>query len=174
VSDDFDVFALHAALDAARLVRELSWRAVTNEIWELSSELNARREDHPLSPSTLTGLAVRRNVSCQHALFVLRWLDRTPESFVPSLAGGPLDQPLPAAGPDRRPRWDLRALYGALDERRRARSLTWPQLADELACTPNQLTALRTAKFATGMRLAMRITPWLEQPAANFVRAAKW
>jgi hypothetical protein len=28
-------------------------------------------------------MAERRNTSCQHALFMLRWLGRTPESFLP-------------------------------------------------------------------------------------------
>ena len=56
----------------------------------------------------------------------------------------------------------------------RREALTWPELASVLRCTPNQLTGLRTAKFATGMTLAMRITQWLDRPAADFVYAAKW
>jgi hypothetical protein len=41
-------------------------------------------------------------------------------------------------------------------------------------CTPSQLTGLRTAKFATGMNVAMRIVQWLDRPAADFVYAAQW
>jgi hypothetical protein len=52
--------------------------------------------------------------------------------------------------------------------------LTWRQLADLLGCTPNQLTGLRTARFATGMDLAMRICQWIDRPAADFVYPAKW
>jgi hypothetical protein len=40
--------------------------------------------------------------------------------------------------------------------------------------TPNQLTGLRNAKFATSMRLAMRITQALHRPAADFVYVAEW
>ncbi len=43
-----------------------------------------------------------------------------------------------------------------------------------LHCTPNQLTSLRNAKFATSMRLAMRITQALHRPAAEFVYVAEW
>ena len=48
-----------------------------------------------------------------------------------------------------------------MDEKRRQEGLTWRQLADLLPCTSNQLTGLRTARFATGMDLAMRIVQWI-------------
>jgi uncharacterized membrane protein YgaE (UPF0421/DUF939 family) len=35
------------------------------------------------------------------------------------------------------------------------------------------VTAARTARFAIGIGLAMRMTQWLDQPAAAFIRAAK-
>ena len=81
---------------------------------------------------------------------------------------------LPTAGPDRRLRWNLPALYDALNARRQERGMTWKALARELDCSESQLTGIRTAKFAIGMRLAMRIVGWLEQPAARFVYAARW
>jgi hypothetical protein len=168
---DFDVPALYAALDAHRVARGLSWRQVADDIWAQSAVLNARRHDHPISPSTITGMAARANTSCQHALFMLRWLGRSPESFVP---GARVSAPLPEAGADRRLRWDLKALYAALDSRRRELGLSWPQLAGELGCTANQLTGLRTARFATGMRLAMRVVAWLDRPAADFITVARW
>ena len=76
----FDTAALYAALDARRTELGLSWNAVAKQIWDLSSELNGQRNDHPISPSTLTGMAKNPRTSCQHALFMLRWLGRTPES----------------------------------------------------------------------------------------------
>ena len=105
---------------------------------------------------------------------MLRWLDRAPESFLHGRPQLPSDTPLPAAGPDRRLRWQLRALYEALDTERRRRALTWRQLASILGCTANQLTGLRTARFATNMVLAMRIVQWLDRPAADFVYAVRW
>jgi len=167
---EFDASALFAELDAQRLSRGLSWPQVANQIWEMSSALNDRRHDHPISPSTITSMGRRRNISCQHALFFLRWLGRSPESFLRGV--GANGAPLPSVGPDRRPRWDLKRTYEALDARRREEKVTWPPLALILRCTPSQLTGLKRARFAMGMRLAMRITQWLERPAADFVYAA--
>ena len=171
---DFDVAALFAALDVQRQNRMLSWQGVARELWDLSATLNARRNDHPISASTLTGMAKRRDTSCQHALFILRWLDRTPESFMPGSTFDARTARLTRAGPDQRLRWDLRKLYDALDAQRRERGLTWPQLAGELSCTPSQLSGIKRARFATGVRLAMRIVVWLDRPASDFVMAAQW
>jgi hypothetical protein len=170
----FDTAALYAALDARRTELGLSWRQVANQLWEQSAELNDRRRDHPISPSTLTAMASKPRATCQHALFMLRWLDRTPESF---LEGGVADEPrfaLPRGGSDRRLRWNLKLLYQTMDEKRGAESMTWPEVAATLGCTPSQVTGLRTAKFATGIDLAMRIAQWTGRPAAYFVYAARW
>ena len=170
----FDAGALYQALDGRRQELGLSWAAVARQIWELSAELNDQRRDHPISPSTLSNMAKRQATSCQHALFMLRWLGRTPESF---LVGSSVDSPrfaLPQAGTDRRLRWALKLLFAATNEQRQAQGLTWTALAEVLDCSANQLTALRTAKFATGMDLAMRITQWLGRPASEFVYAAQW
>ena len=145
------------------------------EIWELSAELNVRRPtDHPMSASTIKGLSEGGDSSCQHALFMLRWLGKSPESFLRGGGTVPTPESLPDCGPDRRLRWDLRRTYAALDTARRDRDLTWPQLARELRCTPSQLTGIRTARFAIGMGLAMRIVQWLGRPAADFVYPAAW
>jgi hypothetical protein len=65
-------------------------------------------------------------------------------------------------------------LSAATDEKRRQEELTWPVVARASVCTPSLLTGLRTAKFATGMDVAMRITQWLGRPAADFVYSARW
>jgi hypothetical protein len=171
----FDAGALYLALDARRTEPGLSWKGVADQIWELSSELNDRRpRDHPISSSTLIGMATKRRTSCQHALFMLRWLRRAPESFLRGAKAGEPRFALPVAGPDRRLRWSLELLYASMNEKRRQEGLTWAALAAVLECSPNQLTGLRTAKFATGMDLAMRIAQWLGRPAADFVYAATW
>jgi hypothetical protein len=171
---EFDAVALFDAMDRQRVERHLSWRQVADEVWDQSSVLNQRRQDHPISPSTITGMGKRGNISCQHALFFLRWIDRTPESFLSGSVGEMVGAALPEAGPDRRLRWNLTATYVALDARRRQQDLTWPHAARQLRCSPNQLTGIRTAKFAMGMTLAMRIVQWLQRPAADFVYPAKW
>lgn len=170
---DFDAGALYQALDAQRIALGLSWTGVAREIWNQSRVLNARRHDHPLSPSTLTGMRARRATSCQHALAMLRWLRRVPEEFVAGCAVG-ARHALPEAGPDRRLRWSLPNLYVALDVRRAERGMTWLALAGEIGCSANQLTGIRTAKYAIDMRLAMRIVAWLDRPAADFVYASEW
>jgi hypothetical protein len=170
---DFDGFALFEALDARRQARGLSWQGVADQMWELSATLNARRHDHPISPSTITGMSRRGRTSCQHALFMLRWLARSPEDFLNGSHPTPA-APLPEPGPEFRLRWDLKALHAAMNERRGRESLTWLQLAQVLGCSPNQLTGLRSAKFATSMTIAMRIVQWLGRPAAEFVYVASW
>jgi hypothetical protein len=171
----FSVSELHSALDTRRVDLDLSWKQLASELWDLSAELNDRRHDHPISPSTLTNMAKRQEISCQHALFMLRWLGRTPESFLVGASEGDGSHfALPLAGPDRRLRWALKLLWASMDEQRREVGLTWVNLAGRLECTSSQLTGLRTARFATGMRVAMNIVQWLERPAADFVYPAKW
>jgi hypothetical protein len=161
-------------IDTRRAQLGLTWKQVADQLWELSCDLNDRRHDHPISPSTLTSMATKPRATCQHALFMLRWLGRNPESF---LTGETADDPrfdLPLAGPDRRLRWSLKLLYAAMDEKRRQEGLTWRELAAALECSPNQLTGLRTARYATNIELAMRIVQWLGRPAADFVYPATW
>jgi hypothetical protein len=171
----FDALALYAALDAQRLAKGMTWRQAADDIWNQSADLNRRRPAHPISPSTLTGIAARGDTTCQHALFFLRWLGRTPESFIatPRFDPGESAQ-LPSVGPDRTLRWNLAALYKAVNAKRIEQQLTWKELAPRLHATEHQLTGIRTARYAIGMKLAMRIVQWLEQPASRFIYAAEW
>ena len=162
----FDAEKFFAAVDARRRAEELSWIALAAKIWDLSRVLNERRNDHPVSPATLKKLS--KGTSCQHALFVLRWLKVPPEDFVVEPVAGTTGVPLPVADESHRPRWDLKKLYAALDDARTARGATWQQAAFRLR------TGLRTAKFATNMELAMRVTQALRRPAADFVYLAQW
>ncbi|MGA8246147.1 MAG: hypothetical protein WB797_04520 [Nocardioides sp.] len=170
----FDCTALFDALDSQRQESGWGWYQLADELWQQSSELNGQRpEDHPLCGGAIQRLPQRGATSCQYALFMLRWLDRTPEDFL----AGPLfevgDVRLPKAGADTRLRWDLGQLHAALDERRRREALTWTELAAGLGCTPARLTNLRTARLAD-MDLVMRITQWLRRPAADFIHPAQW
>jgi hypothetical protein len=171
---EFDALALYAAMEAQRVDRGLSWRQVAAALWEQSNALNASRRDHPISAPTLTGIAKRRDCTCQHALFILRWLSRTPESFLVPPPPARDEANLPIAGREQRLRWDVAALAQTLDARRQERGLTWKALATELRCSEHQAQGLRTIRYAIGMRLAMRIVQWVEQPAAAFIYAARW
>jgi hypothetical protein len=169
----FDCGALFSALDARRRDRGLDWTALAGELWQQSSELNAQRTDHPLCPGAVVRLRQRGAISCQYALFMLRWLRRAPEDFLTGPVADVGDVALPKAATDSRLRWDLNQVHAALNDERRARGLTWAELAHELNCTPARLTNLRTARLAD-MDLAMRITQWLGQPAAAFIHPAQW
>lgn len=168
----FDTQRFYAAVDARRRDEQLSWPGLAAAIWNMSRVLNERHNDHPVSPATLKKLS--RGVSCQHALFALRWLDVAPETFVAAPEAGTTGVPLPVADDAHRLRWDLKKLYDALDAARTGRGATWQQAAFRLRCTPNRLTGLRSAKFATDMELAMRITQALHRPAADFIYVSDW
>ena len=168
----FDTDAFFTAMDARRRDEQLSWSALATVIWAQSSVLNERRKDHPISPATLRNLG--EGVSCQHALVVLRWLEVPPEAFIAEPQPGTAGVPLPTADEAHRLRWSLKKLYATINAARTARGATWQQAADRLHCTPSQLTGLRTAKYATSMRLAMGITQALHRPAADFVYVAEW
>jgi hypothetical protein len=85
-----------------------------------------------------------------------------------------LGTPCPPRAPTGGPAGASSCCGRPMDEKRRQEDLTWQQLANLLECSPNQLTGLRTARFATGMDLAMRITQWIGRPAADFVYPARW
>ena len=169
----FDFAAFFAAFDAKRRERGLGWYEFADELWQQSSELNARRMDHPLCGGAVSRLGARGATSCQYALFMLRWLGRPPEEFVSGSVVDVGDVRLPESGPDSRLRWDLNQLYTAVNEERQERGLTWSGLSQELRCTPSRLTNLRTARMAD-MELTMRVTQWLGRPAADFIHAAQW
>ncbi len=113
-------------------------------------------------------------MSCQHALFLLRWLGVPPETFITSPWPKTAGVPLSPADEAHRLRRNLRKLYAVLNAARAARGATWPQAAAHPHCTPHQLSGLRTVKFSIDMRLAMRITQSPHRPAADFAYAAEW
>lgn len=169
----FDGGAMLEDLDAQRAARGLNWNALAEELWQQSRDLNAELSDHCLCPGALVRTAKRKTMSCQYALIILRWLARAPEDYLtaPTIDVG--DTRLPLAGSGWRLRWDLGQLHEALDLHRRDHGLTWAALAQELDCTPNRLTNLRTARLAD-MGLTMRVTQHLTRPAADFIHAARW
>ena len=171
----FDTDALYRALDAERVRRGMSWNNVAKEIWELSPEvIKQRPDDHPFSATTIRSMKEKHRTSCQHALFMMRWLNMAPECFLkePPVEAGNII--LPDGGTGKRPRWSLKRLYLALDAKRQAEGKTWAGTAAILGCSANQLTGLRTAKFATNIDLAMRIVQWTNKRSTDFMYLADW
>jgi hypothetical protein len=124
----------------------------------------------PISLSTLRGMRAKRSVTSAVVLQVLRYLDRAPESFLkdrrPASVATAL---LPDVGPYRILRFNTKAMHDALNQARAERGLKWRQLAKELpGFTESMLTNLATGP-AIGFPRVMRITQWLNRPAASFV-----
>lgn len=168
---DFDHQAFFAAIEDRKQAEGLSWTGVADAVWAMSSELNAVRDDHPVSVSTIRKMG--QGSSTAHGLFVLRWLGEPPEAFLPDPREETVGVPLPETDSAHRLRWNLPRLYAVLEAGRESRGLTWAETAHQLGCTPSQLTGLRTAKFTTGMTLAMRITQAAHRPAAEFIRSTR-
>jgi hypothetical protein len=175
---DFDVEALFAALDGQRQARGLTWAQVTREINGSFAGVAGAR---PVSASTLAGMLTRSSLEGTIVLLILRWLDRTPESFVPGHPAPVTARTrLPDLPPDRILRWDTRALYAAANAQRRERGMTWKQVADEIGgssgrmlsgFTPGMLTGLASARHI-GFPRVMRLVARLGAPAVSFTRAA--
>src|SRR5262249_28626527 len=172
---EFDMTALCAVLDEARAAGGLSWT-------ELVAEINAPFKfvpSIPISLSTIRGMGGKASVTSAVVLQVLRWLGRSPESFLagrsaPAVAPDASAEALPDIGPERILRFDTKAMHAALDEVRRERGLTWRQVASELpGFKEGMLTNLSTGP-AIGFPRVMRITQWLDRPAAEFMRGYDW
>lgn len=158
----FDIHALYRALDAQRCRRGMSWQEMAREVGGVS-------------PATLTGLRARSSVEGDGVLQMLRWLGRTPESFVPGHpAAATGEATLPRADPSQTLRFDAKAIYAALDSRRLERAMTWQQVAKEIGA----VNAAGLTRMAQGGRVSfpsvMRIFGWLGRPAADFIRVSAW
>jgi hypothetical protein len=118
---DFDIAALHAALDALRSERGMSWKAVADEV----NRAGETSDVHPISPSTISGMKSKRyGVEGDGVLQMLLWLDRSPESFVPGHPGaGHSDARLPRVTGSSILRFDVPAISAKLDAQRAARAL---------------------------------------------------
>src|SRR3954452_8977450 len=169
----FDCDALFSALDGRRRDEGLDWNQLAAALWHQSWQLNAQRSDNPLCPGAVPRFKQRGTISCQYALFMLRWIERAPEDFLTGPVVDVGDTRLPKAGPNSRLRWNLSELHSALNVQRQEDGLTWAALAEQLDCTPNRLTNLRTARLAD-MGLAMRTTQRLCRPASAFIQPADW
>jgi hypothetical protein len=165
---EFDMNALQAALDDERRARGLTW----NDLAAAINEPFKNTPSIPIDVGTLRGMTAKRSVTSGVVLQVLRWLRRTPESFL--VGRGQTQAPeeeLPEAGPARILRFDTAAIYAALDAKRRERGMTWTKVASEIrGFTPGMLTNLAKGPLI-GFPRVMALTQWLGRPASNFVRA---
>ena len=170
---NFDVKALHSAIESRRALRKLSWKAVADQVNRASER--ARPVGHPISPSTISGLKNRRwGVEGDGVLQMLLWLDRSPESFVPGHPGANRPEArLSLVGSDCVLRFDVPLIHSKLDELRGARGLTWAEAAREIGGFYNAET-LRNMRWQqrTAFPQVMRLARWLRCPAAALTRIA--
>jgi hypothetical protein len=169
-SQDFDLQALYAALDQKRQALSMTWSDVARAISLRHGETPRR-----VSASTITGVRHRSYAEADGVLQMLRWLDRTPESFG---AAGYTDEKLspllPPIEPHQVLRFDARAIYVALEAKRTSKGLSWKEVAQEIGgCAPESVTRL-----AKGGRVSfphvMRVIRWTEKRASEFMRASDW
>jgi hypothetical protein len=113
----FELRDLYLAIDAERERRAITWPQVMREINSPFEHTTSR----PISRSTVVGMRTRTVAEGDGTLQMLRWLQRSPESFVRGDVSG---IQLPALQPHQVLRFDTRKLHAALDERRRERGLT--------------------------------------------------
>jgi len=168
---DFDVAALHVALDARRTERRMSWKAVALEV----NRADERLSIHPVSPSTISGLKNKRwGVEGDGVLQMLLWLNRTPESFVPAHPGAVHpDAQLPRVTGNKILRFDVPLIYSRLDAQRVVRELTWAQVAAEIGGVYNADTLRNMRRQQrTGFPHVMRLTRWLCCPVAELTRVS--
>ena len=118
----FDMDALQAALDDRRRAQGLTWGELTAEI---NKPFNGTTSI-PISASTIKTMSKKSSVTSAVVLQVLRWLDRSPESFLSGRLGqSHMNEKLPNAGASGILRFDTQAMYSALDDERQRRNLTW-------------------------------------------------
>jgi hypothetical protein len=167
-ASNFSLKALYAALDAQRQARGLSWSEATREMNRQSGRFSSRG----LSASTVTGTSSRRAAEGDGVLQMLRWLNRTPESFVPGdEESEDVGAGLPAIPAKQILRFDTKRLHAALDGQRLERKLTWAQVAMDVGLSVSSLTCLSKGG-RTGFPQVMRIVRWLGRPATHFMRAS--
>ena len=161
---EFSLVDLYAAIDAQRHARGLTWSAAMSEI---SGPFVSGRS-RPLALSTVKGLRTKPVAEGDGVLQLLRWLGRTPESFV---AGIEFDAraALPVVGPGDVLRFDTRRLHAALNTTRAARGLTWQQIASDVDMSAASLTHLSKGG-RTGFPHVVRLARWLGAPTSHFIR----
>jgi uncharacterized protein YfiM (DUF2279 family) len=155
----FAINRLYEALDECRRARGLSWQQLAHEIGGVS-------------PATLSGIPRRRVIEGDGALQMLRWLDRSAESFLtPPGEDGP---PLPAVGRGQILRFDTRGIYAALDAQRQARGLTWTEVAAAVGAA-NGASLTRLSKGGrTSFPDIVPIVRWLNRSVSSVVHVSDW
>ena len=161
----FDATALHAAIDARRRARGISWAQMA-------------REGGP-SVSTIANMAKDGLIEADGVFCALRWLGAPAEAFLRRDGEPPpaVDAFADAGPPPRqgrfanRARVDTAALFAALDARRVELDLSWTEVAREIGALRPEFWKRLGSGTRTEIHLYMRLVQWLGAPASTFVRS---
>ena len=159
---DFDIKRLGQALDEKRIAENLSEKQMMEAINSVNNQLHLV----PMSLGTIKNMVRRNDTTCQHVLHLLRWLGKTPESFLTGGERGSARLPFTKKG---RFYWSMELLAEAVKEKKEELKLGWKQVAQELGCSQNQVSGLHKRTYGISIHLAMRITQWLDRPSSDFV-----
>lgn len=152
----FDYGAVGEAVESRRQELNLTPSALTRSLnW--------------LSPAPLARLRQGDPTTCQHVNGLLRWLGRSPESFTPGMVDTP-DCALPDFGAYA-VRWNMVALWEAVDGQRRDRGLSWGDVRE--ATRYPDVEDVRLETYGIAMHHAMSMVRWLGRPAATFMYPAE-
>ena len=146
-----------AAFDTQRIARGLTWAAVNREV--------------RIAPSTIRDMAKGDIIEMDGVLGVTAWMGCAVESFYRAPPPNP---------PRHKPfeRIDVPALYTAMDAKRQAEALTWPQVArvvwmrSGIPIAPGGLTRMNGGRVDLYHTLAM--ADWLGRPVASLTRNLGW
>jgi len=167
ISTVFEPHDVYAALETERERRGITWQQVMREINAPFAHTTSR----PISRSTVVGMRTKPVAEGDGTLQMLRWLRRSPESFV---RGGVAGIQLPVLQPHQILRFDTRKLHTALDERRRERGLTWEGVARDMGGPISASSLMHLSKGGrTGFPHVMWMVRWLDQPTTAFMRATR-
>lgn len=166
---DFSLRSLYEALDEQRKMRGLSWAEATRQM----NGNGKSSKGHALSASTVKAIRIRTVAEGDGVLQMLRWLNRTPESFLPNYDSANADRThLPDVPAGCVLRFDTKTLYGAIDALRQERKLTWNEAARQIGVAAGSLQHLSKGG-RTSFPQVMRILQWLGRTAAEFTRIAE-
>jgi hypothetical protein len=134
----------------------------------LNEPFSHRPDIAPINASTLRSMRTRTVLNGNIVMTVLRWLGRSPESFVGGCTISDSGAEIPDAGPGHLLRWNLARLDDAIERRRAELGTSRTNVAREIGVSPGALTGLRT-RHTVGFPWVMRLVAWLGRPASSFV-----
>ncbi|MFZ1086818.1 MAG: hypothetical protein WAN35_17785 [Terracidiphilus sp.] len=149
IKRSLDGVALHAALDAQRQTRCLSWQQVARETG--------------VAASTLQRTKLNGTMETDGVLSMAKWMERPLEDFIQGYEGEAREKPAVA-----KYRFNCKALYAALDGERRAHKMTWVEVGEDLGGLPPGMLTRLAKGGRIGVHVMINAVGWLGRTVASF------